>query len=63
MAIQAHVLSVTFGGQNKYHFLQLYIAGYDGNVQCFLQLFFLAHLVKGHVSFCHHLASVVRRKL
>ena len=25
--------------------------------------FFLAHLAKGHVSFCHHLASVVRRKL
>ena len=24
---------------------------------------FLAHLAKGHVSFCHHLASVVRRKL
>jgi hypothetical protein len=24
---------------------------------------FLAHLSKGHVSFCHHLASVVRRKL
>ena len=23
---------------------------------------FLAHLVKGHVSVCHHLASVVRRK-
>ena len=23
----------------------------------------LAHLAKGHVSFCHHLASVVRRKL
>ena len=23
----------------------------------------LAHLTKGHVSFCHHLASVVRRKL
>jgi hypothetical protein len=21
---------------------------------------FLAHLAKGHVSFCHHLASVVR---
>ena len=24
---------------------------------------YLAHLAKGHVSFCHHLASVVRRKL
>ena len=24
---------------------------------------FLAHLAKDHVSFCHHLASVVRRKL
>jgi hypothetical protein len=24
---------------------------------------FLVHLAKGHVSFCHHLASVVRRKL
>jgi hypothetical protein len=24
---------------------------------------FLAHLAKGHVSFCHHLVSVVRRKL
>jgi hypothetical protein len=24
---------------------------------------FLAHLAKGHVSFCHHLASVVCRKL
>jgi hypothetical protein len=24
---------------------------------------FLAHLAKGHVSFCHHLASVVRSKL
>jgi hypothetical protein len=24
---------------------------------------FLAHLAKGHVSFCHHLASIVRRKL
>ena len=24
---------------------------------------FLAHLTKGHVSFCNHLASVVRRKL
>ena len=24
---------------------------------------FLAHLAKGHVSFCHHLASVVLRKL
>jgi hypothetical protein len=24
---------------------------------------FLAHLAKGHVSFCHDLASVVRRKL
>ena len=23
---------------------------------------FLAHLAKGHVSFCHHLVSVVRRK-
>jgi hypothetical protein len=23
----------------------------------------LAHLAKGHVSFCHHLASVIRRKL
>ena len=26
-------------------------------------IYFLAHLAKGHVSFCHHLASVVRRKL
>ena len=25
--------------------------------------FFLAHLAKGQVSFCNHLASVVRRKL
>ena len=25
--------------------------------------FFLAHLAKGNVSFCHHLASVVRRLL
>ena len=25
--------------------------------------FFLAHLAKGHVSFCHHLTSIVRRKL
>ena len=24
---------------------------------------FLAHLAKGHVSFCHHFATVVRRKL
>ena len=24
---------------------------------------FLAHLAKGHVSFCHHLSSVIRRKL
>jgi hypothetical protein len=24
---------------------------------------FLAHLAEGHVSFCHHLASVVRPKL
>jgi hypothetical protein len=24
---------------------------------------FLAHLAKGHVSFCHHLASVIRHKL
>jgi hypothetical protein len=24
---------------------------------------FLAHLAKGNVSFCHHLASVVRRSL
>ena len=24
---------------------------------------FLAHLAKGHVSFCHHLASVIHRKL
>jgi hypothetical protein len=24
---------------------------------------FLAHLAKGHVSFCHHLASVVCRNL
>ena len=24
---------------------------------------FLAHLAKGHVSFCHHLLSVIRRKL
>jgi hypothetical protein len=24
---------------------------------------FLAHLAKGHVRFCHHLVSVVRRKL
>ena len=23
---------------------------------------FLAHLAKGHMSFCHHLASVVRRR-
>jgi hypothetical protein len=26
-------------------------------------MFFLAHLAKGNVSFCHHLASVVRRLL
>ena len=25
--------------------------------------YFLAHLAKGNVSFCHHLASVVRRRL
>jgi len=25
-------------------------------------LTFLAHLAKGHMSFCHHLASVVRRR-
>jgi len=24
---------------------------------------FLAHLAKGYVSFCHHLSSVIRRKL
>jgi hypothetical protein len=24
---------------------------------------FLAHLAKGNVSFCHHLASVIRRPL
>ena len=30
----------------------------------YLKVIFLAHLAKGHVSFCHHLASgVVRRKL
>ena len=29
------------------------------NVTCY----FLAHLAKGNVSFCHHLASVVRRLL
>ena len=29
----------------------------------FYNIQFLAHLAKGHVSFCHHLASVVRRKL
>jgi len=26
----------------------------------FVLLYFLAHLAKGNVSFCHHLASVVR---
>ena len=30
---------------------------------CTFFIGFLAHLAKGHVSFCHHLASVVRRKL
>jgi hypothetical protein len=29
----------------------------------FVLLYFLAHLAKGNVSFCHHLASVVRRPL
>jgi hypothetical protein len=29
----------------------------------FVNLSFLAHLAKGNVSFCHHLASVVRRLL
>jgi hypothetical protein len=28
-----------------------------------LAIAFLAHLVKGYLSFCHHLASVIRRKL
>jgi hypothetical protein len=32
-------------------------------VFCDHWLSFLAHLAKGHVSFCHHLASVVRGKL
>ena len=27
---------------------------------CFLDVFLLAHLPKGNVRFCHHLASVVR---
>ena len=29
----------------------------------FLVFYFLAHLAKGHVSFCHHLASIVRLKI
>jgi hypothetical protein len=28
-----------------------------------MMLLFLAHLAKGNMSFCHHLASVVRRPL
>jgi hypothetical protein len=32
-----------------------------GNINA--EFTFLAHLAKGQVSFCHHLASVVRRKL
>jgi hypothetical protein len=32
-------------------------------LNCYKSCSFLPHLAKGHVSFCHHLASVVRRKL
>ena len=32
----------------------------DLNVIRRIEYIFLAHLAKGHVSFCHHLASVVR---
>ena len=33
---------------------------WGGEIQT-IRVLFLAHLAKGHVSFCHHLASVVRR--
>ena len=32
-------------------------------ITAFWSPFFLARLDKGHVSFCHHLVSIVRRKL
>jgi hypothetical protein len=41
--------------------MKLTIPGVSSNdFQCIL---FLAHLSKGNVSFCHHMASVVRRPL
>jgi hypothetical protein len=33
--------------------------GYHGHFLFLIGYFFLAHLAKGKVSFCHHLASVV----
>jgi hypothetical protein len=33
---------------------------YHSSCDCEPSALFLAHLVNGHVSFCHHLASVVR---
>jgi uncharacterized membrane protein len=35
--------------------------GYHGHFLFLIGYFFLAHLAKGKVSFCHHLASVVCR--
>jgi hypothetical protein len=37
--------------------------GSDGVCGFFSSIFFLAHLAFGKVSFCHHLASVIRRPL
>jgi hypothetical protein len=42
----------------KFHFLWKVVrkVGHDNDPE------FLAHLAKGNVSFCHHLASVVRHQ-
>jgi hypothetical protein len=39
-----------------------YLSGRQGQGICvLLSHFLLAHLAKGNVSFCHHLASIIRR--
>ena len=55
-----YLKSVYFSNFNVCMFLSLFIDSGKIPPSSFTNVFFLAHLAKGNVNFCHHLSSVVR---